>query len=369
VQATSCLNDLAVAALVVATAALIVHEAPLGLVATAASLGAGTKGTFLYALPGLGLLWLMERRSRASVVRRPAGAAYTPAAARRALHLAAVALVVGTCWYARNATWFGNPLYPMSARGVVESSGYVTVRFGMSVPGWMENFSELLESRLGDREAAYSALSRKVSGWGALPFACGLPALLLALPRDPRLRRLTLGLAASLASVLLLVQHDDWFARFVLFFPVVLVLAVAKVAAERRAVLLVAVPALALQVASTMVPEELPWPRVQVLAGQPWRQRSTAGIYDTETEGAALIGYYGEGYNDSYLLYRPDFSRRIVYLRARTSAELADEIRKSGVAVVYSVPGTPERREVLDRALRSGFLTRLRGRFYATALP
>lgn len=244
-------------------------------------------------------------------------------------------------------------------------SGYVTIRFGISVPDWFENFSELVESRIGDREAAYSALSRKVSGWGALAYACGLPALLLWLARDDRFRRLAIAFPISLASVLLLVQHDDWFARFVLFFPAVLVLAVALVAARERALLLVAVPALLLQFVSTMVPEELPAAKVRLLAGQPWRQRSTAEIYDAYTDGVDALGYYADNYSDAYLLYRSDFSRRLAYVHAMTPAGLADELKQADVDMVYTVPGTIARQQGINDAVREGHLRRVRGRFYA----
>jgi hypothetical protein len=353
-QATSELNDLPVTALVLSAASLIVLEAPAALALVPIGLGIGVKGTFLFTLPGLALLWFMARFPR---VRREI--------ARPAAALAIAALAAGGFWYARNALWFGNPLHPMTTSGVRETGGYVTIRFGVDAAGAVDNLSEMVESRIGDRQAAYSALSRRVSGWGALPFAVGLPAMLLLLRRDPKYRRLTLALAISAASVLLLVQHDDWFARFVLFFAVVPVLGAAAAAAADRLVLLVAVPALLLQAFSTMVPEELPRAYVAGLAAQPWRTRTLARQFDAQMDGLGdAVGYYADNVGEAYWCYGADYSRRVAYLRATTPAALVEEMKAAGVTALYDVAGTAERQRVLNDAVRMGLLIRARRQIY-----
>ncbi len=277
------------------------------------------------------------------------------------MRLAAVALVIGVFWYARNALWFGNPLHPMGPEGVRETGGYVTIRYGMSIEGAFDNFSELFESRIGDREAAYSALSRRVSGWGALAFACGLPSMLVVLPANAKFRRLTASLAVSLACVLLLVQHDDWFARFVLFFAVVPVLATMLVAARDRAILYVAVPALLLQLFSTTVAEELPAARVRQLAAQPWRTRSLAPLFDAHMDDLHAMGYYADNVGEAYWCYGPGYTRRVVYLRSISASELLDEMRREQVDVLFAAPGTMARQQVIADAVSSGVLIRRDG--------
>ena len=364
-QATSSLNDLPVAALVLATAALVVHGAPRSVIGIAVGLGIGIKGTYIYALPGLALLWWLEQRTeqQEKTPRRffPARAA---SAARAAAPFAIAALLVGGFWYARNAWLFANPLYPAGSKGVLETDGRVTVRLGASPSGLWHNITDLVENRIGDREAAYSALSRRVSGWGALSYACGLPALFVLLPTDRRLRRFAAAWVVSLLSVLLLVIFDDWYIRFTFFFPALLVLAVARLASEHRGVLVVAVPALLLQFASTMVAEELPLAKVKVLAEQPWRARSTAGIYDAHIDGVDAIGYYADNYNDSYLMYRPDFSRRVAFVRATTAQGFMDEMKQAGVTTLYAAPGTLERQRVINELAGQGLLRNLRGKFW-----
>lgn len=354
-QATSELNDLAVAALVVSAAALIVLEAPTLLVLLPIGLGIGTKGTFLFDLPGLAVLWATGSRP-----------ALRGTPARIAMALAAVAAGIGSFWYARNAIWYGNPLQPMTMRGVVEPNGYAMIRFGPSVAGALENLRVFFFDRLGDGAAAYTVLSSHVSGWGALPFACGIPAMLVAFPRNPSFRRLTLGLTVSAATVLLFVKTDAWFARFIIFFAVVPVLATMLLAARDRVVLVLAMSALMLQFASTIVPADLPWPQVVQLARQPWRTRTTALLYDADLGGFdQAIGYYADDFGPAYWCYGPGYSRRVAYLRATGAPALVHEMRNAGVRVLYASPNTIADQKMLDKAVGSGLLVRIRSQIYA----
>ena len=68
IQATSCLNDGPVAALLVAAAALIVARAHPALVAVPVLLGLGIKPVFGYALPGMALLAFLWRKEPATPV-------------------------------------------------------------------------------------------------------------------------------------------------------------------------------------------------------------------------------------------------------------------------------------------------------------
>jgi hypothetical protein len=353
--ATSCLNDVAVAALVLATAALVVAGAPLGLLALVVGLGLGVKPTYGYALPGLVVLWMLEQRAEPSG--RPALGAMAALGAMPALVLGVLGLLAGGFWYARNWLWFGSPVHPMGPGGILNGvGGPVLVQYGPSWSGLLTNLRDLLEHRILDPHA-YSGLSRDVAGFGAAAFACGTIALPLALrDADSRFRRLTLGFLASLASVLLLALHDHWYARFVLFFPALLAIAVAWVARGNRWVLLPTTAALALAFLGTLKPDEISPTALRSLVDAGWRERTLAASHRVVWEGDA-IGYYAD-FGEAYWLYRPDYSSRVVYLRAVEAETLAQEMRAAGLRELYTLTGSSRQRQVIADAERRGILRR-----------
>lgn len=351
-QLTSCLNDAAVTALLLTSAALLVHAAPWGLVLCALGLAVGVKPVAAYALPGLVLLALLVRREGARPVR-----------SESASWMAVTALITGGAWYARNWAWFGNPVHPMGTSGVLETGGFVTIQFGPSLAGLWQNVGALFGERLLDAQEPLSALSRSVAGWGAVSVAVGVPALLLQVREDIRLRWLAGALAVSAASVLLLVKPDLWFARFVMFLAAPLVLAAARASATSRVVKLFTALGAVLAVATTLLPGELPGSQARQLWAQPWRERSMARVL--EADGLpSRVGYYADNYGEAYVLYGPGFEREVVYLRALEPTALRDELRAAGIDTLYSVPGTAQRLRVIEAAVEQGLLERVRGRVY-----
>jgi hypothetical protein len=67
----------------------------------------------------------------------------------------------------------------------------------------------------------------------------------------------------------------------------------------------------------------------------------------------------------SYLLYGPDYARRVVYLRSTSPEELLRDLRREGVDVLYAVGDTAGRRAVLEEAAARGWLRRIAGSWYA----
>src|SRR4029079_11987710 len=65
------------------------------------------------------------------------------------------------------------------------------------------------------------------SGWGWVTFSIGAVALVLEARRDERIRRALACFVISVAAVLATLNPDYWFARFVLFFPAIAVIAAA----------------------------------------------------------------------------------------------------------------------------------------------
>jgi hypothetical protein len=351
-QATSCLNDAPAAALVVATASLVAARVHPGLILVAVGLGAGVKPTYVYALPGVALLWFLVRKE--------------PAAGRpdrlAALALAVAGLGIGAVWYVRNTVLYGNPLHPVGAQGFVTPLGEVSQQLGPSLASLRDNFLRLVDSRVYDRHLSYGAQLNSISGWGPAAFACGAPALLALLWTDARLRRLAAAFSGSLISMLVLVSSDPWFMRFVLFFPALLAVAAAALARDCRGARLVLGAALAYQFVGTMVPQELPVGGVSSFAAQGWRDRAV-GVMRPESLPPGPVGAYAESTRSAYLLYGPDFSRRVVYLRVQTADELLREMERRGLRLLHS--GT--RMGIVGECLDRGRLSPLVGPFYALA--
>jgi hypothetical protein len=350
-SATSCLNDAPVAALVVATAALIVGRVPLPLVVMTIGLGIGVKPTYGFTLPGMALLsWLMMRELGRPAWRSP----------QAGFVLGGLGLAIGSFWYARNLVWFGNPFHPLGTPGFVNP---VAVQFGPRLSSLPENAIDLVNVRIYDNLGAYGANVDNIGGWGGAAFACGLLALSIGLRTDVRLQRLTAAFALSLASALLFVQHDPWCLKYVFFFPAILSIATARLSKINRGVAYIGSAALALSFVGTMLPYDLPIKDFRVLARQSWRERSAAKICQANAPGDA-IGCFGGYKANSYLLYGPNFSRRVAYLRASTADDLLDSMKRTGVRLLYAVPGSNEQREVLTECSRRGLLTALGERFY-----
>ncbi|MFN3484666.1 MAG: hypothetical protein ACK44W_04185 [Planctomycetota bacterium] len=349
-QATSCANDGPVSALVVATAALAARHAPLPLLLLSAGLGIGVKATYLYALPGLGLLWMLSRKETAlSAVARKLG-----------VGLAAGALLVGAFWYVHNIIWYGSPTYPVGLQGL---SGPHPIQLGPRISSLVGNVSSLIDPRIYDSAAPQGPYTVNISGWGAAAFACGLLALLAVTRTDARVRRMVVAFAVSAAFIFLHVLHDPWSIRFILFIPAILSIAAVRLAEEYRPILVVLGASLLLNFLGTMLPHHLPLRVFGPLAQQPWRDRSLANVFDAWPP-SDCVGYFADNRNIAYLLYRPDYSSRVVYLRARSAEGLVQEMEDAGVRYVYAAPASIENHEILKGLSESGRLRVLKGRFY-----
>lgn len=325
VEATSTLNDVAATAMTVATAALIVARADGFLLLLAVGLGTGIKPTVVYALPGLGLLAVLLRSEpmRKSPSRRTAGV------------LAVLGLAVGSAWYVRNLLWFGNPVYPMGTE-----LGRQVQQLGPSLQSLRENLLTLVDIRIYDRFPV-GALHQGNANWGAVVFACGLPALIAALRDDPLLRKLALAFAVSMVAILGLVTLDAWNMRFVLFVPALPAIAAARLAAQRRPVLVLVSAAGLLCGVVSLVPSEISPSTLGRLCRSGWRER-TARPAAPSVEPGSPVGCAGEDLGFPYWLYGPDFSRRVVYLRETSSAGLLERLDREGIRTVYASPRTAD---------------------------
>jgi hypothetical protein len=363
VHATSCLNDGPVAALVLATAAMLAACAPRAMLLIPVGLGIGIKPTFAYAVPGLLVFWSIVRGS---------GPPLKNDAPKLAVSLGFLSVLVAASWYLRNLVWFGNPLHPIGTEGLLGPSGLVKIQFGPSLRSAVANLTELVTHRIYDRDYPYGPLLINISGWGPAAFSGGLVGAVTALRDRRSFRWLAAAFGVSLLSVLCLIRDDPWNGRFVLFFPALLSIALAALVQRFALSLVVLVPALLLEFAGTMVTAELPWRDARRLARVGWRERSLAPLYGIAVN-ADSVAYYVSGpwhkRGESYLLYGPDFSRRVIYLQANSSIQLIGQMRAARTRLLYASSTTAKRDALLETAVREGYLDHQEGRLYALREP
>jgi hypothetical protein len=232
----------------------------------------------------------------------------------------------------------------------------------------VRNVLDLLQTRVYDDFTPYGPLLIQISGWGAVAFASGLLALPVVLRADPVFRKVALAFSISLLSVLALVQHDPWFMRFALFFPALLSIAAVKFLELCRPAVAVVAGAAAFQFLATFVPADLTWKEARTLAGLSWRNRSSLALKGSTLPPADSVAYFvaerGIHRGESYVLYGPDFSRRVVYLRGKTAAEIRSELAREKPRLLYRCQGSPADAPLLQDLLRQGVLKESGARYY-----
>ena len=296
-HATSCGNDLAVAALILSAYALVAAGAPRPVQILPLLLVVGVKATGIFAALGVVVFACFRER--------PPKMARGPAAA-----LIGAGLVLAGVWYVRNWLVAGHPLYP-----VYGTQGEFAI--GPHQQGGVDLESlqatvQVLPLRLVDR-FPFQALNRNTASWGWAILPLGLPALLLALREDRRYRQLALSFALGACAVLSCVWPDDSNLRFILWFPALFALCIARQTAP--AWLAAAVLAALVNFTATLAPYEIRYARHLVVPPTIPPNEPVACIF-LQTAS-------------SYRLYGHDFGRRVFYPSSM------EELRRSGAKVVW----------------------------------
>jgi len=323
-QNVACLNDAPVAALVLTIAAFVVTRAHPVLLLLPLGLVAGIKGTGLYALPGWVVLALLLRKEPFA----------RPASVRWATALGVAALAVGGYWYVRNFVWYGSPVYPVKSGELSFHQQVYYIQVGPSLASLRYSLDSLVSDLIYDRQKGFSTLGTGVSGWGILPFSLGALAVLHEIRGDRKLRQVALAFLISTLTVLLMVKTDAWFARFLLSTPALACIAVARLAGTLRPVAVIVALGAALQFVGTMLPQQWPPGDMVAMMRKPWRTRSAAAFVDVEPTNEP-VAVYAVRRSPTYLMYGPDYSRRVEYLRDVKIADLADELDRRGLRLLY----------------------------------
>lgn len=299
---TSCGNDLGAAAMVLAAYALVARGAPRAAQAFPLLLALGMKATGGFAAFGV-LLFAAWRERPARELPRWGSAV-----------LAGSGLILAAFWYLRNWAVAGHPFYPF--HGIHGEFTWSPQQGGFDIDSLQLAIQDL-PHRIEDTHP-YESLAENSTAWGWAAVPLGLPALLIALREDRNLRRLAAAFAFGAAVTLCFVWNDGKNLRFVLWFPALLALAVARI--EHRLWVGAALLACAVNVAATLVPYE-------------------ARLASDNRVPAALgpdqpVAVVFRDVAFSYRLYNRDLTRRVVYPRSM------EELRASGVKAVqlYEAP-------------------------------
>jgi hypothetical protein len=312
-------NDMAASACVLAIAAFLLN-APIfstsgGLALATLFLGCGIKPTVGFAAIGLSLIGYRAWHTRSK----------EPDPPRRLLFaIATLAALAGSYWYFINWAEFGNPFFPVpvSLFGQSTHVGLLTqtISTGPSLARLTGSVADLFGARLFTVPRDWQITLYQDAGWGFLLPLAGLGTLLWFVWKRTEWRGPAAAFAFALLTTLLLVERDAWNARFLIWFPALFAVALARLA-ELRCTIPVA--ALLLAVAAghaweTRVPSTFRGEHGANLAALPWRDRTLAVILHkkasaTEWEcirsmdGAAVLAYnYG-----IYTLTHSDFGRRV----------------------------------------------------------
>ncbi len=377
IHATSCKNDMAVAAMYLFAMALLVNllragdsrSSPLSrrflLIVMAFCYGMGTKAYAVFIAPGLillGVVALAKHRLFKKAIRslHPENISSTSRFA------VCAGLVLGSgflafYWYARNYIILDNPFYPADFKlfghlifgsGAAPDPG-TSAQPSFSLHSMWQNARNLVTFKILDQFRIYTDLHR-ITGWGWFNFACGVSAIIYGLLFDRRVRFLILCFSISLLSLLGWVFVDDWHGRFLHFFPPVFAIAFGALLISLR-LRWVQAPLIVLAVVCSlfnflavlnvgvfskehlgrlMALPPLKRSLTEANINFPW---ATGAAYREVLEGVPedeIIGYNLKKNDVIYPLYGADLSRRLRYLPG-SYADFANAMKSHDIRYLY----------------------------------
>jgi hypothetical protein len=116
-----------------------------------------------------------------------------------------------------------------------------------------------------------------------------------------------------------------------------------------------------------MLPLEVPFKHFRVLFGMGWRERTMAKVFGAEAKAPAVAYFVREPVHnrgESYLLYGPDYAKRVIYIRGKSAEEVRREMELVGVQELYSARNNAAEEPLLRAAVDQGILEKGEGRLY-----
>jgi hypothetical protein len=204
-----------------------------------------------------------------------------------------------------------------------------------------------------------------VAGWGVVVVAFGLAGLLAACRESREWRVVTAAFAVSLLSALALIENDDWFLRYVLFSPALPVVAACRLSTQIPLLRWPIVLLSALTIAGTVCTEDVPLQSLQEAARTDWRHRTFVRQIMPDVDDSR-VACYGDVSPMSYLLYRPDYSREVTYVRPSSPEDLVRLMEEHHLRTLYAFSQYDRRgwSELLQKCLQMGRMKHVDGPWY-----
>jgi hypothetical protein len=330
-------------------------------------LAIGTKTYILHLTPGLALIGLIAgwRAGGLKVWARSLGDAFAHFRShRRAIRFLIVLLILaglmlGGYWNVRNWILKGNPFYPYGValeRQEIISGEKATLPLSFSR---MIRNLESLVFKFGDKQARITPDLTDTTGWGWFVYSLGIPALLWAILRKPRMRMIALGFILSLLLLFLSDRPSPWNMRYTIWFSALFGIAYAALQDSMMRSAGIARPimhtlftlCLALNVLMMLNYGKVSVERFEVMLHRPILHRESASLklnIPSEYENAIdfvpkdeILGYNLHGNGFIYPLYRSDFSQKLVYVPLSsndTCEQVAQKMRDHGTRWLFVAP-------------------------------
>lgn len=381
-NAVSCKNDIAVAALYLFSLAVMLDYrrqkesagSHAAVIAAAILMAMGTKPYIIFVLPGLILigLWCIRDGDPGSWQTGGRDNGFP-----RSAFLLTAALILGTYWYIRNYMVFENPFYPADFRlfgHLVFGDGHAYAQQGtFKWESLLRNFLDLAEKKLFDSSGPYEPDLSNMSGWGWFAFSIGIPALIFAVIKRPDFRWLMGGFLLSLAGLFSMVSPDPWNMRFTLWFPAVFALAYGIVGYRcefkfmQVGFMLLAGICSALNLLGSNV----------YTSPSAWISKSSIPVWERAATIAHLkpallkippsesLAYFARGDTRIYPLYGPGYTRKIYYLKPHDSVDIIRKMEETGVRYfLFLETGDTSLIRRMDMEIHLGRMSQLEDRLY-----
>ena len=337
-NAVSCKNDVAIAALFLYLTALWCRPVPTagafkrwflsGLIVV---MGVGIKPTLVFILPGLLLVArLGMRRSDFLPLCRLRGQGWLAA-------LFLLACGLGGYWYFRNWIRFGHPLYPvsMTGDGLKPLSGVFSMAWGL------ESLRQLFAFKIFDGQLGNPDVS-DATGWGWFMFCCGGPAIAYGLWVSRKYRWLVAGFFVSFGSLLCWVIADPWNMRYAAWLPALGAWGFFAVQRHLRPVaqkmlVLLAVWTTALNGLGSALPHGVKLDLRAPVSGRAWNPGFQRYLGEQVPAGET-VAIFGGGDDWIYLVYGPSFERSVYWLKGAGETGFAQAMEKRQLNYLCRVP-------------------------------